>query len=132
MGGEKPLYKFLIHCSIHQIRKGFEANLKKLPFNIDIRYADLQKEGIITELKYTPHLIVVLQNESDSDYLLPLKIKLFVPDFPTLVVSPAIPTSYYHLLKIIGISHIIQLPVSDEAICGTILDILQAQPHGKP
>ena len=132
MKNEKPQYKFLIHCSLHQIRKGFEANIKKLPFEVEARYADLLKEGIVTELRYAPHLIVVLQHESDSDYLLPLKIKLFVPDFPMLVISPTIPVGYHYFLRVIGVNHIIQLPVNDDSICSAILNILQMQSHGKP
>ena len=125
MNEERTPYTFLIHCSIHQIREGFEANIRKLPFEIETRYTDLLKDGIASELKCSPHLIVVLQHECDSDYLLPLKIKLFARNYPILMVSPAMPDGYYHFLKIIGVEHIVQLPADDEVICDTISGILE-------
>ena len=132
MNEKETPYTFLIHCSMHQIREGFEANIRKLPLAIETRYTDLLEDGIVSELKCSPHLIVVLQYESDSDYLLPLKIKLFARHYPVLVVSPSMPDSYYHFLKIIGIDHIVQLPANDETICNTITGILKQTPHGKP
>ena len=132
MKEEKTTYKFLIHCGIHQIREGFETNIKMLGFPTETRYADLLQEGIIAELKSVPDLVVVLQHECDSDYLLPLKVKLFARNYPVLVVSPSMPDSYYHFLKTIGVDHIVQLPADNEAICDTITSILNEGTHGKP
>lgn len=126
MKEETTRYRFLIHCNIHQIREGFEANIKSLPFHVDTHYANLQQEGIMNELKFAPDLIVVLQYECDSDFLLPLKVRLFAPDVPLLVVLPSIPGQYYRTLRLIGVEHIVQLPADDETLCNTIAGILGA------
>lgn len=125
-------FRLLIHCTIHQIREGFEANIRNLPFPVSIHYADLSQEGILSQLKSSPHLIVVLQHEGDSDYLLPHKIKLFARECPLLVVCPAIPSGYLNFLKSVGTDHIIQLPAGDVSICGAISGILLGPTPGKP
>ena len=132
MKQERPPYKLLIHCSINQIREGFEANINKIRLPIETRYENLLQEGIISKLKYKPHLIVILQYECDSDYLLPLKIKLFARHYPVLVISPSMPESYYYFLRTLGIDHIVQLPADDDAICDAITTILNEETHGKP
>ncbi len=132
MGEENREYRLLIHCGLHQIREGFEANIKKLPFPVETHYADLLQDGIASKLKYDPHIIVILQHDSDSDYLLPLKVRFFARDYPLLVVAPAIPDNYYHFLKLLGVDHIVQLPVDDHSICHTITSIIKRVAHGKP
>ena len=132
MEEQATLYKFLIHCKLHQIREGFEASIRKLPYSVETHYANLLQDGIMSELKYDPHLVVLLQHDSDSDYLLPLKVKLFARHHPVLVVAPAIPDGYYNFLKIIGINHIVQLPAGDESICRTITCIINGLTRGKP
>ena len=129
---KKTIFRLLVHCGIHQIREGFEANLRRLPVTVRTQYADLLQEGITAELKLQPHLIVILSHESDSDFLLPMKIKLFVTDCPVLFITPAIPDRYYHFLKMIGIEHILLLPADDESICRSIISILEPAHHGKP
>lgn len=132
MTKKKTKYRLLVHCGIHQIREGFEANMRRLPVTVCTQYADLLQEGIMSELKFRPHLIVVLLHESDSDFLLPVKIKLFAEGCPVLLVSPAIPERYHHFLKLIGIRHILLLPADHESICCSIMNILEPATHGKP
>lgn len=132
MQEKKIKFRLLVHCGIHQIREGFEANLRKLPATVHTQYSDLLQDGIMSKLKFQPHLIVVLLHEGDSDFLLPLKIKLFATECPVLLVSPAIPERYSHFLKMIGIEHILQLPADDESICRSIIDLLEPSTHGKP
>ncbi len=122
--------RLLVHCTVHQIREGFEANIRKLSLPVDMYYADLTQEGMFASLKYSPDLIVLLQYECDSDYLLPLKISLFAYDYPILVLAPAMPDRYYHFLRMLGVEHIVQLPLDDEELHKKIAEILSA--HGKP
>ncbi len=121
---DKRKYKLLVHCQLYQIRKGFEEYIKSLPVSFDIYYANLSEEGILSKLRFVPHIIVVLPNEGDSDYSLPFKIKLFAPSIPLLVILPKIPESYLAHLKEIGVAEVIQLPTDNEAIGHTIAKML--------
>jgi hypothetical protein len=95
---------------------------------VEARYADLARDGVASNLKYSPHLIVLLQHESDTDWLLPVKIRLFAANHPMLVLSPAMPERYYHFLKMLGVEHIVELPVEDDELQRTIASILQDSP----
>ncbi len=117
-------YKLLIHCRLYQIRKGFEEHLGSLPVSFATHYTDLNDEGILSELRFAPHLIVVLLNEGDSDFILPWKIKLFAPHIPLLVILPKVPETYRNHLKETGVNEIIQLPEDDQLISGTIIQLL--------
>lgn len=124
MKEENCQYKLLVHCTINQIREGFKTNLETIDANISTSYVDLAKEGILSKLKFVPDLIVVLFNEGDSDFLLPLKIKLFASSVPLLVISPSVPDRYLNFLKTIGTDKILILPADRDKICSTILAML--------
>lgn len=127
MKKENSKYKILVHCKLHQIKEGFEANIQALPFTTTTKYTDLSEDGILSKLKFLPNLIVILLNEVDSDFTLPLKIKLFAKNTPLLIILPSIPDSYLNFLKKIEVNEIIQLPADREQICKTILNILQSK-----
>lgn len=131
MMNKKAKYKLLIHCRIPQIREGFEVHIDSLGFPVNSQYADLSQDGILSKLKFAPNLIIVLLGDSDSDMLLPIKLKMFAAHTPIIWITPAIPEKYEALLQTIGIDEIIQLPDQRDCICTTISNLLQLD-HGLP
>lgn len=106
------------------MREGFNICIDSLPFSINIKYVNLAEEGIISKLRFNPHLIVLLPNKEDSDIILPAKIKMFIKDVPLLIILPKIPDSYLSFLRKIGVEKIIQLPVDNEEIKNAITSLL--------
>jgi hypothetical protein len=120
MKDKKKKYTLLIHCQLHQIREGFEEYLNFLPFPTSVHYADLKEEGIQSKLRFNPHIIIILLNEADSDFLLPFKVKLFASEIPLLIISPGFPKSYKCYLEEIGVDKIIELPIGKDIVCQAI------------
>ena len=89
-----------------------------------VEYADLQEEGILSKLRFNPHIIILLFNREDSDLLLPIKVKLFAPDIPILLILPQIPESYLNFLKKIGVEKVVQLPIDEDNIRGVVAEML--------
>lgn len=118
-------YRFLIHCRYPQIREGFEENIRSLPVDYETFYMNLKENGFLNKLRLNPHLIIILQNESDAELLLPLKIKLFAPEVPLLLVLPHIPDAYREHLNSIGVNKIIELPAKKETINQEIEKMLE-------
>lgn len=116
-------YKLLVHCRFSQLREGFEEYVRSLPFPCQMNCTNLADDGILFKLRYSPHLIVVLLSEADSEFNLPLKIKLFAPDVPLLLILPSIPVAYYDYLKASGVDEIIQLPMNKANICRIITEM---------
>lgn len=119
------IYKILVHCKFPQIRHGFEASLSLMPVDVQTDYVDLSVDGIISHLRFKPDLIVVLLNERDADFGLPLKIKLFANKVPLMVILPAVPERYYYALRVVGVDRVIQLPMNDQQICDSMMRLLQ-------
>lgn len=120
---DKHEYKLLVHSRFCQLREGFEEYVRALPFRCDVNCTNLAEEGILFKLRYCPDLIVVLLNEADSDFNLPLKIKLFAPSVPLLLILPRIPGSYRDYLVEHGVDRIIQLPMDEADICRILTDM---------
>ena len=120
---DKYEYKLLVHSRFCQLREGFEEYVRALPFRCNVNCTNLAAEGILFKLRYCPDLIVVLLSEADSDFNLPLKIKLFAPSVPLLLILPRIPVSYRDYLKANGVDRIIQLPMDKMNVCRIIAEM---------
>ena len=120
----KIKYRILVHCLLGQIQKGFNTCVESLPFPVTVKYVNLIEDGIISKLKFDPHLIVLLPNKEDSDIMLPVKIKLFAAKIPLLIIIPKVPYEYSLFLEKTGVEMIIQLPADNEKIKNAISSLL--------
>lgn len=118
-------YKILVHCRFSQLREGFEEYVRSLPFHCLVNCTNLAEEGILFKLRYRPHLIVVLLSQADSEFNLPLKIKMFASSVPLLLILPRIPISYQSYLSRNGVDRIIQLPMDKVNVCRIIAEMFQ-------
>jgi len=118
-------YRILIHCKLQLLREGFNLILRDIGLPIVVQYDDLVLDGILYKLDFAPHLIILLLNESDSDFTLPTKIRLFASDIPVLIITPATPKNYLRFLYKIGIKDVIELPIDNKLICEKIIDMLE-------
>lgn len=108
----KKEYMALVHCDLKLERRGIEALVKHLPFDIRLEYTDLADSTFVSRLQKHPDLIILCEVEADGHFGLAQKIKLFAPEIPLLVILPQIPPTYYCFLKQVMVDHILEKPFS--------------------
>lgn len=96
--------KFLIHCDLAVLRIGLETFFNGLPFTTEFIYMNLNSSGLLKKCATDLYdFIVVSPSEADEDYMLCLKLKLFMPQIPVIYISSYIPEKYELYLKELGV-----------------------------
>lgn len=115
----------LVHCEMEMDRIGLMHLAQTLPFPLNLCFLDLSESGIRQNLAKRPDLIILNMGESEDNYNLPQKIKLFAPNIPLLFLTPPIPDSYIYFLRSVMVDRILQKPFSEHEFETVLCELLK-------